>query len=547
MVKLLRDICLGCIQNNLHRIPQVQRYLPTVYKELLIERLIKHRQLSEHYLCHITYNLFVSSLRHVLLYRCEQNTDLVLKQLAACNCQLHTLQIIRCDNVTDEGILAVTEGQKELKTLELKHLSHITSKGLVNICSLCLEKLSLKGLYISLWGSYNGFFFVGIVKVVSANPLVRVLELKGIPRLDDTIFPSIAQHLGQSLEELDVGLLTMSDVSLEELGRRCPNLKKLNAHGCNRISGQGLISLSQGCTQLKSLDLSYCNKLSARPDSEALWTLPTTLTELSLCGILLEDSDLFVECVTRLKHLMSIRLSGVSALSDDTLTKILEKVGGQLRELDISGSVRQHISDEGLQAVSQCCGKLEVLSLSLLENITGESLLPLFQDTSRTPQLRKLLLSCRKMNVDVLRQVALNCCNLALLDLSGLLCVEDDLLFLLAENSTSLTHVGLKGCRELSDAGICELARCCSLESIILSGVRNVTDKSIFALANSCYNLEEIHLNGCYKVTPAAVRYLEDCCIGYVFVRHIVPNADPSQVMAKNLDTGEFCRVDLQT
>lgn len=77
--------------------------------------------------------------------------------------------------------------------------------------------------------------------------------------------------------------------------------------------------------------------------------------------------------------------------------QILEKVGGQLRELDISGSVRQHLSDEGLRAVSQWCLKLEVLSLSLLENITGESLLPLFQDTSRTPQLHKLLLSCRKV------------------------------------------------------------------------------------------------------------------------------------------------------
>lgn len=54
-----------------------------------------------------------------------------------------------------------------------------------------------------------------------------------------------------------------------------------------------------------------------------------------------------------------------------------------------------------------------------------------------------------QMNVDVLRQVALNCSNLSLLDLSGLLCVQDDLLFLLAENSTRLTHIGLKGCREV--------------------------------------------------------------------------------------------------
>lgn len=30
-----------------------------------------------------------------------------------------------------------------------------------------------------------------------------------------------------------------------------------------------------------------------------------------------------------------------------------------------------------------------------------------------------------------------------------------------------------------------------------------------------------------------------------IFVEHRVPNVDPDQVMAKNLDTGEFCRADL--
>ena len=43
---------------------------------------------------------------------------------------------------------------------------------------------------------------------------------------------------------------------------------------------------------------------------------------------------------------------------------------------------------------------------------------------------------------------------------------------------------------------------------MVLAGIHNLTDSSIFALANTCHYLEEIYLNGCAKVSPAAVRYL---------------------------------------
>ena len=38
---------------------------------------------------------------------------------------------------------------------------------------------------------------------------------------------------------------------------------------------------------------------------------------------------------------------------------------------------------------------------------------------------------------------------------------------------------------------------------------------------------------------------MQDCCITRLYVRHAIPNAVPNQLMAKNLDTGEFCRADL--
>lgn len=81
--------------------------------------------------------------------------------------------------------------------------------------------------------------------------------------------------------------------------------------------------LSQNCQELQHLDLSYCNGLRSRPHNEYFWTLPTSLTSLSLCGILLDDETLFVECVQRLKLLKHIRLSGVTALNDETFSQVM--------------------------------------------------------------------------------------------------------------------------------------------------------------------------------------------------------------------------------
>lgn len=83
-----------------------------------------------------------------------------------------------------------------------------------------------------------------------------------------------------------------------------------------------VFQLSQNCQYLQHLDLSYCNGLKGYPDNEYLWTLTTSLTSLSLCGVLLDDETLFVECIQRLKRLKSIRLSGVPALNDDTFAQV---------------------------------------------------------------------------------------------------------------------------------------------------------------------------------------------------------------------------------
>ncbi|BFZ02165.1 hypothetical protein BsWGS_05204 [Bradybaena similaris] len=294
---------------------------------------------------------------------------------------------------------------------------------------------------------------------------------------------------------------------------------------------------------MTDLNLSYCSGLALSPECEVLWTLPQTLTCLSLCGLMLKDEDILVESVTRLPCLTSLKICGVPALNDDTLTKIVKKIGHKLIDLNLSGIGNQEITDTGLKSVARFCTMLKSLCIFLLRQVTG--LEPIFTDHERASRIHKLSISCKLMDISMLDCIMVSCPNLVLLELPNLSTVSDEMIINLADHSPKLTHLDLSGCKQVTDAAICYLSGCCPLTSVSLSGLIAITDKTIFSLASNCPQLEEIFLNGCAHVSPAAVQYLKDCCLGRLYASHNIPNADPYQVMARNLDTGEFCRADL--
>ncbi|GFR75159.1 F-box/LRR-repeat protein 2-like isoform X2 [Elysia marginata] len=149
------------------------------------------------------------------------------------------------------------------------------------------------------------------------------------------------------------------------------------------------------------------------------------------------------------------------------------------------------------------------------------------------------------MDICTLDLIISSCPSLESLDLSGLSDVTDAMVMSLADHAPRLSKVNLKSCKLVSDAAVCYLCSKCPLRSLCLSGLHTLTDKSIFCLASSCPQMEEIYLNGCACISPVAVQYLRDCCLGRLYASHSIPNAKPNQLMAKNLDTGEFCRADL--
>lgn len=535
MVKTLHDVCLTCIQNRLDKIPDVGRRLPNVHKEILLERLVNHDILTERYFKTVKKYLFVENLRNVTLYKSNQLTDVMLKTLGERCPNIHQLTIHMCANVTDTGIKAVTKPQKELAVLELRKLASFTGKGLEHLKSPKLKSLDLRGC--------NAVTTEAVETVTRNNPTISHLILHDCGQLSPNVFAFIAKTLKHNMEEIDGCPRPMSDENVIALARFCPNLKSLNLLGGSKVTGNALLELSQGCVRLEALDLSYCYGLQESPENEFLWTLPTSLTRLSLCGVMLSDETLLVETLQRLKHLKAVRLCGIPALNDKTLPKILEHLGGTLEEVDISGS--RALTDEGLASIATYCTTLRELDLSICKMLTGRTLLPLLRDTEKAPLLKKAFFSVQQIEEEVLLAVVENCNNLEKFDAAGMETLTDHLLSTMAANCPRLKHVGIKGCKQVTDIGVCELARQCPLKYLVLSGIQAITDKTVFTISNHCHDLEEIYLNGCVNVSSTTINYLIDSCLSRVYVQHKTPNLDREHIMGKNIDTGEFCRMDL--
>jgi hypothetical protein len=282
-----------------------------------------------------------------------------------------------------------------------------------------------------------------------------------------------------------------------------------------------------------------------------LLVLPLSLVSISLYRPNVRDSQLLVDALKRLVHLRELSLYCVECLNDKTLIQILANNGANLSTLYLVGymALNVQLTDASIKHISKHCSLLSSLSMEFFSSSCRlDSLQTLFESPTSAAKFEHLNLNaCRSLNSNLLTLVALNCAQLRSLHLSGLTQhVNDTLVTLLANTMINLEYLDIKACSSVHDEPLCLLATKCPLKCLVLSGITNLTDKIIFTIANHLQtSLREIYLSGCTKISAVSIRYLSDCCNNKLYVEHRVPNLDPNQLMAKNLDTGFFERVDL--
>lgn len=540
MVKRLGDMCLQCIAQNLNSISNVGRRLPTSLKEVLLKRLVDHDMLTISYLPHITYHLFCPAIRWIEFRYSDQVSDEVLLQLSYSESKLERITIEGCNSITDLGLHTLLSKQDQLVNLRMKDLEKITAKSLQAV-----KSPHLKNVYISRCNLISN---EGVTSLVKSNPQISTLHINPSHKITEEVLPVIAETLKDKLIDLNIcGLYTVSDEVLLSLGRHCPNIKRLNVDGLVRITSDSLSQLYKVLQSLSFLDLSFCYKTREPPGNTMLEEVPIKISSLALGGLQVDGSRL-PHILGRLPSLTDLRLTGVNTITAEVADSMLKDIGHNLINLHFGGC-HLHFDDECLKPVVKHCHNLESLCLDLCTRITGEPLQDLLDDDKRAKKMKVFSFSgCKDFSYDILWLLAQKCINLEELYLSRVKCVDDGVLVTIANNLSSLKFLSLKSCTQASDPvtdnGVIEVARCCPLLELVVSGIHTLTDKSVFALANSCPDLECFYVSGCNKITTAAINYLQDVCNGRVHVVHNVPSADPNLLMAKNLDTGEFLRMD---
>ena len=282
-----------------------------------------------------------------------------------------------------------------------------------------------------------------------------------------------------------------------------------------------------------------------------LKSLSTTLVSLSLYKPNIQDGNLLVECLQKLVNLEQLSLYCVTCLDDAFLIRILKSNGAQLTLLNLGGymALPDKLSDKSIKHVAKHCKNLSSVSFDLFSvSAKLDALQHLFEQKETALKLESINLSvCRSISYDLLTTMALNCRNIKHLDLSGLTQIVDDTLVkIMASVLSQLETLDVKACTKLTDDSIVQVAIKCPIQCLVLSGISSLTDKCIFAIANHLqFSLCDIYLSGCSRISHVALRYLSDCCINRLHFEHRVPGVDPNQLMAKNLDTGDFVRVDL--
>jgi hypothetical protein len=250
------------------------------------------------------------------------------------------------------------------------------------------------------------------------------------------------------------------------------DLRELGLHGCTNFPHQSLNLCQQNLRNLVSADFSFCTSLT--------------------------DSNLQV--LSRSAHLSSLNLRRCWKLTSPGIVLLLQSCH-KLKYVCFSGC---NISDECLLAVSQQCPDLTGVDLSDCGSVTDVGVTSFSIHNGR---LEHLNLSCCKNVTDLgLTAISQGCPLLSTLSLSYCKNISDISIVTLAKHCPGLAHIDLTGCWKISDQSIPDLLLGCRIKQLSLSGCCYVTDLS-FALitAAECPDLEFLDLSGIPEITDKSL------------------------------------------
>jgi F-box/leucine-rich repeat protein 2/20 len=311
---------------------------------------------------------------------------------------------------------------------------------------------------------------LGFSSLATACKDLRLVSILECVQLSGEAFSAIGECRG--LEVLRLSETGVTDSALKRVARGCLLLQELSLSDCEAVGNEGLIYIAGGCKKLKRLELS--GKVG------------------------LNDAGLRSMEIPTLKHFLLKRMRGVT---ERGLVSFMQgQSSRKLRTLTLSRSPAA--TDEALLQVACHCVSLRALTLSRCTRVTNKALEEI---AARSVSLQHLtLLSCPGIGDQGLESV-------------------------LSRSADTLEKLCVSKCKGVRDGHSLALAGPCnSMRVLELSGMPNMTDKCLAAIARACPNLQEVD---CSKSAKVRVNYSLSFCLFFpmprlrVMIEYLAPKS----------------------
>ncbi|RAL50928.1 hypothetical protein DM860_005284 [Cuscuta australis] len=416
---------------------------------------------------------------------------------------LEKLDLCHCPSISSKGLVAIAERCPGLTSLTIESCPNIGNEGLQAIGRHCtlLQMVTIKDC--PLVGDQ------GVATLMSLSPVLTRVKLRGLKITDFSL--AVIGHYGKAITSLALGSLYnvsekgfwvmgnaqglktlasltitscrgTTDVSLDALGKGCPNLKQMCLRKCCFVSDHGLVGFTNAAAgTLESLQLEECNRI----------TQHGVLNAVSNCH--------------KLKSLTLVKCISIKDLTTDT--SLLLPPCKSLKSLSIRNC--PGFGSTNLVMVGKLCPQLLQLDLSGLCGITDSTLVSLLE--SSVAGLVKVNLSgCLNLSDEVVFALSrLHGQTLKVLNLDGCRKITNSSLVALADSCPFLNDLDVSKC-SITDSGICALSRGVqvNMEILSLSGCSMLSSKSVSFLGKLGKSLLGLNLQQCSGISSSAIELL---------------------------------------
>jgi len=313
---------------------------------------------------------------------------------------LHTLHLNNT-SITGDELDPALDYSPVLETLSLVSCHFQTSQGFSSLLSVTGERLRV----LDLGGTNISFKEIASISIVLGQ--LEKLSLENCMSLTEEALVSILNKTGERLGCLNVAGTNLTFADMSGILRNLDALQELNLTYCRMMTDGGLTSLlSKTGPSLKVLNLDNTNialtDVSMTANLPKLETLTLSccksLTEAGLIALVdlaqgnlrtlkLADTNLtfsaFPFLAQPLTNLQALDMYQCKNLTDDNLTSILNKIGEDLRSLNLVGT---NLSLLRMDAVTNNFPRLETLSMYVCASLREPGLVSLLNRTGRNLQ-----------------------------------------------------------------------------------------------------------------------------------------------------------------